>query len=387
MTRAEFLAGSVAQIFPLPTPLNQTPVQITGPPFWIGFVAPLSGDQGPAGTQLLNGAQQAVYDSNQLRLANEPLYSLRTFDDRGTIGGANLGAQFAISDPTIVVVIGHLGGVVTDAVVPAYGDAVVPLIVPASSYDPITSHGYRTVFRLPTKDSLEGTLFARDLDQRARPKNVVVITQDGDYGPAVANGFTAQLAADKVQSQVIAITTARPDYRGAVARVQNAGADYVFFAGRVATLGTLLDQLRSGGYSGPFGASQGFFDPQTISAYGKAAEGLTASSSMPPLNLVPAAFTPKANFEQQFSSAMTPLAAFGYAAAQLVVAMVRRAGATNRLTMARALASPSPTPTAVGEFSFGPSGDPADPDLYFYTVRNGAWEYAHPAHSAPFLLR
>jgi branched-chain amino acid transport system substrate-binding protein len=386
MTREEFLAGAVAQIFPLPTPLNAQPIQPTGPPMWIGLVAPLSGDQGVAGTQLVNGGLQAIYDANQLRLPTEPLYSLRTFDDRGSLGGAQLSAQFAISDPTIVAVVGHLGGVVTESVVTKYGDALVPLIVPASTYDPITSHGYRTVFRLPTKDSFEGTLYARDLNQRARPKNVVVFAQDGDYGPAVANGFAAQMQADKVPAQVIGVTTVRPDYRTALARALAAAPDFVFFAGRVATLGALLAQLRAGGYTGPFGASQGFFDPATLASNGKAAEGIIVSSSMPPLAFVPAAYTPKANFEQQYGP-MTPVSAFGYAAVQLVVSTVRKTGSTNRLSLARALLAPTPTTTCVGEFTFGPTGDPLDPDVYFYTAHEGGWEYAHPAHSAPFLLR
>lgn len=84
---------------------------------------------------------------------------------------------------------------------------------------------------------------------------------------------------------------------------------------------------------------------------------------------------------------MTPLAAFGYAAAWIIITLVRRTAANNRLSLARALNSPVPLDTPVGSFSFAPTGDPLDPQLYFYAVKAGAWEYAYSAKPSAFLLR
>lgn len=376
-----------AQIFPLPTPLNQFPQGQTGPPLNFGVAVPLSGDQRPFGLQVVQGAQQAAYDANQTKAPTDPLFYVRTYDDQGSLAAAGSQAQFIISDPTVVCVIGHLSGRITDVVVPRYGGALVPQIVPASTYDPITAHGYRTVFRLPTKDSSEGRLFAQYLDLHVRPKKIVVVAADGDYGPDVAQAFEQQAVADKVPVTRINVVTARPDYRAAATRALAESPDFVFFAGLLKDLGGVLDLMRAGGYTGSMGASQGFFDPNTISRYGKEVEGLVVSSSSPPLNLAPAAFVPKNNYEQQYGAAMTPLAAFGYASAWIIVTLVRRTSATNRLALARALNSPIPLDTPVGSFSFAPTGDPLDPQLYFYAVKAGVWEYAYSAQPSAFLLR
>lgn len=397
-TRSRFLAAGAgalavasasaarAQIFQLPPPLNAPQPFPTGPTMSIGVAGPFSGAQKDAGQQLVDGVQQALTDANLSQTLNEPSFILRTFDDQGSLSAAQLAAQFAINDQTVAAVVGHLGGKITDALVPTYGNAVCPLVVPASTYDDITAHGYRTVFRLPTKDSTEGQLFARYLDGAARPKQIVAFVADGDYGPDVGRGFMQQAAADKVPATAITVSVGKPDLQGATAAALNANPDFIFFAGLVKDLGPLIDTLRTAGYTGAFGASQGFFDDQTIVRYGKSIGGMLVSSSMPPLSLAPAAFTAKADFERQYG-AMSPVSAFGYAAAQFVVTAARASGALNRITLARAMTAPTPVTTIVGQFTFGQNGDPLNPDVYLYTVRDGQWEYAHPAQPTAFLIK
>lgn len=373
-----------AQIFQLPPPLGS---QITGPALTFAVAMPLSGDQRVFGEQVVNGARQATYDANQTKAPTDPIFNIRTYDDQGSLAGASSQAQFVISDPTLVAVIGHLGSHITDIVVPRYGGALVPQIVPASTFDPITAHGYRTVFRLPTKDSSEGSLYAQYLDLHRKPAKIVLFASDGDYGPPVAQAFVQQATADKVPITRIDVSTAKPDYRAATTRALAEGPDFVFFAGLVRDLGAVLDLMRVSGYTGAMGASQGFFDPVTISRYGKAVEGLVVSTSSPPLNLIPAAFTARSNFEQQYGVAMTPLSAFGYASAQIIITLVRRTGANNRLAVARALNSPLPLDTVVGTFTFGVTGDPLNPNLYFYTVKDSQWDYSYAVRPTSFLLK
>jgi branched-chain amino acid transport system substrate-binding protein len=393
MRRGPFVAGAAcalactapsdAQILQFPTPLGQ---QTTGPVVSYGVAVPLSGPQKAFGQQVLNGAQGAAYDANQSKAPTDPLFNVRFYDDQGSMGAASSQASFIISDPTVVAVIGHLGGRITDLVVPRYGGSLVPQIVPASTYDPITTHGYRTLFRLPTKDSSEGQLHAQFVYLHKRPQKIVVFATDDDYGPEVAQAFIAQANADRVPVIRINVSASKPDYRGASTQGLAERPDFAFFAGSLKDLGGVLDLMRSGGYAGAMGASQGFFDPDAIARYGSAVDGLLVSSSMPPLNLAPTAFVAKSTFEQQYGP-MTPLSAFGYAAAQIIIMLVRQTGANNRLTLARALNTPTPLNTVVGPFSFAPSGDPALPEIYFYTVKDGQWTYVDAARPTAFLLK
>ena len=65
---------------------------------------------------------------------------------------------------------------------------------------------------------------------------------------------------------------------------------------------------------------------------------------------------------------------------------VRRTGATNRLATLSALQSPTTYDTIAGSFQFSPLGDPVDPNLYCYTVKDGKFKFVAPSHATPFLL-
>jgi hypothetical protein len=43
--------------------------------------------------------------------------------------------------------------------------------------------------------------------------------------------------------------------------------------------------------------------------------------------------------------------------------------------------------TVVGPFRFGGTGDPTDPNLYFYTVKGSALSYVQQAHPSGFLAK
>jgi len=84
---------------------------------------------------------------------------------------------------------------------------------------------------------------------------------------------------------------------------------------------------------------------------------------------------------------MTPLDAFAYASAQIAISGVRRSGSYDRLGVARALSYSTPFDTVVGRLSFGNTGDPNEPNVYYYTVRDGKWAYLRAAHKTDFILK
>jgi ABC-type branched-subunit amino acid transport system substrate-binding protein len=81
------------------------------------------------------------------------------------------------------------------------------------------------------------------------------------------------------------------------------------------------------------------------------------------------------------------VAAYGYAAVQLIRLAARRTGATNRLAMIRALASGGVYDTVTGSYTFGPNGDVLDPNCYFYRVKDGKFAYERQAHPSGFMLK
>lgn len=387
MIRAQFLAGlggaaalrqaqsdrQVAQISPYTASLR------------IGVVCPLSGPDARIGRQLVDGVRGAVEENNRLRTSFDRALLYTTYDDHNTPADATVQASFATGSSDVLAVIGHVSSAATLVTEPTYAGASMPLIVPTVTDDRITARGYRNVFRLPTKDGDEGSLVAAYAITTGS-KAPHVVTQEADYGPDVAAGFVRRAGALHVNAQATQFALDKPNYDKAAADVLSHSPDCVVLAGNVDDMGPLLGTLRAKGYTGRFIGTQGFFDAQTLKQYAKEAEGLIVSSSVPYYPLAPIALRDVQEYSARYGT-LTPIAAYGYAAVQLVRAAVRRTNAANRLALIRAIASGGAYDTVTGSYTFGPSGDVLDPNCYFYRVKDGKFSYERQAHPSGFMLK
>ncbi|MDQ2872782.1 MAG: ABC transporter substrate-binding protein, partial [Candidatus Eremiobacteraeota bacterium] len=161
--------------------------------------------------------------------------------------------------------------------------------------------------------------------------------------------------------------------------------DFIYLCGKTADMGPLIPALRTAGFTGKFGGSDGFYDPATISTYAEPLGPFTLSTSLPPLDRAPGVFQTLQDFRGHVGR-VTPLSAFGYASAQILILAAQRAGATNRLAMLAALRLPTTYRTLVGDFQFTPTGDPVDPNVYFYTIAGGNFKFVKSAHPSSFIL-
>jgi branched-chain amino acid transport system substrate-binding protein len=382
IARSEFLAGLGA------VPVAATFPQIT-PSITIGVAGPFTGGGKHIADRLAAGVQAAMTDTNDLAGSLGRTYIMRTFDDKNDVANGLLQASFASGDSSIVAMIGHVSSDVTLQAIATYGPAQMPLVVPYNTDDRITATQYRSVFRLPTKDSSEGQIFAQTMIKQFAPKVPFVFVQDADYGADVANGFITAMAARKITALYNQFSYSAPNFEDVVTHALAKNPDFVFLAGIVGDMGGIVPVLRAHGYTGPIGASQGFFDPGTAKI-GASADGMLISTSMPYLPLAPSTVRLRQSFEAHFG-ALDPLAAFGYAAVQLIVAAVTRGSATassaGRNTVTTAIAQGVPVDTMTGTYSFNAFGDALQPQIYFYTVKNGTFTYLHQAHPSGFMIR
>ncbi len=383
--RRDFITCAGSLVLGAAAGANASAQQVVGQTS-IGVEGPSTGDMSQYGNQMANGVRAAIDDANNSRGALDRIYTMRTYDDSDSIAGGIVNAQFACSDNSIFAVVGHLSGRVTDAALTQYANGAMPIIVPSSSLDVITSHGYRNVFRLPTRDAIEGYLGATFMQKQFSPKRPLVVTQDGYYGPGVAQAVYQQLAADKLQPQQVVFPWEKPNYAAVAQQIMASAPDVIYLAGAVHDMGPVVPILRASGYTGNFFGSQGFFDPLTASQYAKELDGMIVSSSMPPLELAPTVFYIKQSYERKYGG-MTPLIAFSYAAAQIVIQASRRVGAASRNALFSAIAAPILYQTIVGQFTFSTTGDPVNPNLYYYTVTNGKWRYFRADHPSDLLIK
>jgi ABC-type branched-subunit amino acid transport system substrate-binding protein len=150
-------------------------------------------------------------------------------------------------------------------------------------------------------------------------------------------------------------------------------------------MGGIVPVLRAHGYTGPIGASQGFFDAQTT-RLGAPANDLVISTSIPYLPLAPSTVRVRTAFEARYGP-LGPISLFGYAAAQIVMSAVRRSGATARNALLSSLQIGAPIDTVAGTYTFSTSGDRLDPEVYFYTMRDGKFSYLREAHPSSFMVK
>lgn len=350
----------------------------------IGVAAPLSGPRSDAGLQLLDGVRAAINETNNTIGSFGTAFAYRTFDDQDALAQMIENAQFAAADPSIVAMIGGLDGKLTTAALPTIANIQMPLIVSASTTNSITDRGYRNVWRLPTKDGTEGQLFARFLAKRARPKYAIAVTQDGDYGPDVATGFGDQAGALGIKADTYVFPWDKPDYAAAAKGIVAKKPDYIYLCGETKAMGPIIPALKAAGYTGSLGASEGFFNQATLDKFADALGGAFVSTSFPPLERAPDAANVLTDFRAR--ATVTAISAFAYAAAQIVISASGRNSATNRLAMLSALQTPVTYNTIVGSFQFSFTGDPIDPNLYFYTVTSDIFKYTAASHPTTFLL-
>ena len=257
MLRSDFLGALGSTAVAATAPFTITPT------ISIALCAPLSGPARGIGERLSKGVQGAIQYSNQLAGSLARTYVMRPFDDQNTAANASLVSSFATGDSSVIAAIGHVSSDATLQGIANYGPAQLPLIVPVCTDDRITATQYRNVFRLPTKDTFEGEIFARTVADQYKPKLPYVFVQDADYGADVANGFLGTMSSLKIAPQYQQFPYANANFAAVVDKALAVQPDYVFLAGIVGDMGPIVGVLRGKGYTGPIGASQGFFDGGT----------------------------------------------------------------------------------------------------------------------------
>jgi branched-chain amino acid transport system substrate-binding protein len=387
MRRSTFLAGSAALAAAAaaePAGAQFNPNQPFLQQLTIGVSVPLSGDLKAYGIQISNGARAAVDEHNRYVAPLERVFAVRTFDDQDALAIGMTNVQIAAADSTIVAMIGNLTADVTVGSLPQYANASMPLVVPASTANAITAKDFRNVYRLPTKDTTEGALCANMLLPMLKPTFALAVAQDGDYGSDVAQGFTAAARA-ATRTDTFVFPVEKPDYAAAAKAIVAQHADLIFLCGKTAAMGPLIPELHALGYTGSWAGSDGFFNDATIKQYGPILKGAWVASSMPPLQRAPLVFQALSDFQGQYGT-ITALAAYGYAAAQIIMAAVKRSNATTRVALLEAMQLGGTYDTIIGQFSFTFIGDPVDPNLYFYSVGDSSFKYEKAARPTTFLV-
>jgi branched-chain amino acid transport system substrate-binding protein len=370
-----------AQIIP-GQPINQ---QQFLQQFTIAVNVTLTGPLQKYGQEVVKGVQAAVDEQNRFNTPISHVWGTLPLDDRNDAGVAASNANVAAANFTVIGMIGNLTAPMTLAALSRYANVGFAVIVPTVTADAVTKRGYHNIYRLPAKDSTSGRLFAGAALEGRRGITSVAIAFDGDYGYDVASGFVQQARSDHHPSEVLLFPANTTDPAQAARTVLDRSPGYVFLAGKTAELGPIADALRLAGYTGDFGAADGFYNSDTITTYGRSLQGTLVASPMPPLDRIPSAVSLVSDFEREVSQ-ITTQSAYGYAAAQLMIAAVQRGNATSRQQLLTSLQSGGTFTTLVGQFAFNIGGDPLIPNIFLYAIGADGFKFARPAIRTGFVF-
>ncbi len=386
MKRRAFLAGfgaaAAAARASAQIPLHPIiPGQPTQPArqLTIGINVPLSGDLGAYGAQVVQGVRAAIDESNLLSSnITQIAYGLREFDDQNSAAISTANANIAAADPTIVGMVGNLTGDVTIATLSQYANSGFAVVVPSVTAVALTQRGYHNVYRLPTRDDVAGRLFASTIFRKQPSHFALAVTLDGEYGPDVARGFVQQAKSDHRSIDLVTLPTSAFDAAGAARAIIERDPDYLFLCGKLGALGPLVPALANARYSGGLGLSDGFFSQDTITQYGAQLANAVVYSSLPPLDRIPSVLQQLTDLRREVQG-ITALIAYGYAAAQVIIAAAAEQNALTRYSLVTAMQMAGNFNTLVGPFSFDSNGDALIPNLYFFKISGTSFNYFEPA--------
>ena len=256
---------------------------------------------------------------------------------------------------------------------------------PSVTADVITARGFRNVFRLPTKDSTEGQLFARTFLAGRKATTVIAVATEGDYGHSVAEGLVTQAKVDKHDAELLNVNaTADPENTAAI--IIKRDASLVFLAGKPERFGPLAKALRSQNYKGDLAASDAFFTMSVLDPYGKALSGATVATSTPPLERIPTMISLLRDFHAEVGD-IDAFSAYGYAAAAIVDRGCRTVQRARSIcTSLQQMQQGGAYNLLVGQYAFSFSGDASLPNIYFYTLSPTGFTFERAAVPNGFVV-
>lgn len=318
----------------------------------IGLSAPLTGPDAAFGQGLRFGAEQAVADLNRAGGVNGQRLVLVVADDAGD-GKQGLAVAKRFAAERVGLVVGPFNAAVAGLVLPAYEEAGIVSVLPASGFAGLTGKGLWNVFRAVPSDFEQGARAGAYLADRHAGQRIGLVHDKSPFGRGLAEDVARALKA-KGQTEAAFETLARGerDASALALRLKRARVDVVYFGGLAPEAAVLLRGLREAGMSVPLVGSDGLLDPAFPQAAGLAAEGTVMTLSPEPRRL-PEAKGAKPPRTPEADS----VAAQAYAAVEVLRQGVEGARSADGKAVAGFLHQGRPVRTLLGDLAFDAKGD------------------------------
>ncbi|MFZ2289145.1 MAG: branched-chain amino acid ABC transporter substrate-binding protein [Halopseudomonas yangmingensis] len=321
----------------------------------IALAGPVTGPVAQYGDMQFIGAQMAIEQINAAGGVNGAKLEGVVFDDacdpKQAVAVAN-----RIVNQGINYVVGHLCSSSTQPASDIYEEEGILMITAASTSPDITARGYELVFRTIGLDSLQGPTAGKYIAEQVKPSKVAVIHDKQQYGEGIATAVRDVLREAGIEVPVFeGVTAGDKDFSALIAKLRQAGVDFVYYGGYHPELGLILRQSAEQGLRVGFMGPEGVGNSDISAIAGQASDGLLVT--------LPKAFDEDpANahlveaFKAKNQDPSGPFVFPAYAAVQVIADGIKLADSTDTAKVAAALRSNSfATPT--GSLEFDDKGD------------------------------
>ena len=325
----------------------------------IAVAVPRTGTVATAGDQVVAGAQEAAKAINAADGVGGRRIALDVEDDACDPKQAISVANRVVGEG-IGLVDGHVCSAASIAASPIYAEAGTVMMTPASVNAKVTdiafARGWTDIFRVYTRDDIQGELMGAFMAEHYRDKVVAFVHDKGTYGKGLADAVRAAFEAHggKVAFSE-GINPGEKDYAAVVSRLKALGVQALYYGGYPPEGGLILRQAADQGFHPAFVTTSGFAAPEFSSIAGPAADG-TVFPFPPDPSKNPAAAGVLDAFK---ADGIVPdgFTLFSYATVQALAEGVRRAGSSDGKKVAAALREGAPIDTVIGPLRFDKKGD------------------------------
>lgn len=347
----------------------------------IGMGGPMTGDYAMFGVDISNGAKIAVLDAGEVEGFKFELVA------QDTQGSPEIGATVAnkfVTDPTVVAIAGHIFSGETEAAMPIYEKASIPMLSPSATNPPLTELGSKVFNRIAFTDKVQGEAAAAYLKDKLGFAKIAVIHDGSAYGKGLADvvkdTFTAA-GGEVVEYQ--AINPGEVDYSATLSAVAAKKPEAIYFGGYSSEAIVMINQLKQTGLKDVvFFGCDGTYGQDVLDKTGENGVGAYSASVIPPASDAKTKFD--AEHEKAYgqkAGVLSPYTWSGYdvtAALTSVIKSVAVKGADGSLYVPRtalvaAVRGMKGYQGITGDITCNETGECNTAGPTFYVIKDGQW--------------
>ncbi len=334
----------------------------------LGIMVPTTGSVAAEGKTMENAMKMAVKEINAKGgiLGNQVVTV--TGDDACDPQQGAAAASKLISEGVVGVVGGYCSGS-TLPTLKLYGDAGIPLIIPAANSTKLIPANQGNAFLINSTGADQSDT-AVMLFKKLGVKNLSVVHMGDAYSEDLA-----KLSRDKWEKEgtVVSfdvINQGEQDFSALAFSIKRKKSDAVFWTAYYSEGALLIKQLRGMGYNGIIAVGDGSNNVKLIEIGGKAAEGVYCFSN-PTADYLPGAKQFSMDYKEQFNQAPGAYSPLSYDGMYLMADAIEKAGSTDQKAIIEALKNTKGFKGIAGSITFTPENTLAESNFVVLKVQDG----------------